>query len=103
MRYSFRMATTQMLLNALRFNLSPSRTADQTGLTGKNDFKLEFSQPGIPGVGGRPFVPSPDAVVDPAPDLFNALEKQLGLKLEKGKTPLDVIVIDHLDKQPGEN
>jgi uncharacterized protein (TIGR03435 family) len=40
---------------------------------------------------------------DGAPDLFTALEKQLGLKLEKSKTALDVIVIDHMDKQPTEN
>ena len=40
---------------------------------------------------------------DAAPDLFTALEKQLGLKLEKSKTQLDVIVIDHMDKQPTEN
>ena len=34
---------------------------------------------------------------------IGALEKQLGLKLEKSKTQLDVIVIDHMDKQPAEN
>jgi uncharacterized protein (TIGR03435 family) len=40
---------------------------------------------------------------DPAPDLFTALEKQLGLKLEKSKISLDVIVIEHIDKVPTEN
>ena len=42
-------------------------------------------------------------VGDPAQDLFSALDKQLGLKLEKSKTQLDVVVIDHMDKRPSEN
>jgi hypothetical protein len=39
----------------------------------------------------------------PAPDLFEALEVQLGLKLEKGSETLDVLVIDHIDKAPTGN
>jgi uncharacterized protein (TIGR03435 family) len=102
-RFTFRMASPQMLLNMIQFSLGPSRTTDKTGLTGKYDFHLEFSQAGPPGIGGRGAAgPDLDAS-DPAPDLFNALEKQLGLKLEKSKTPLDVIVIDRMDKQPTEN
>ena len=38
------------------------------------------------------------------PDIFIAIEKQLGLKLEKIKAELeDVLVIDHADKTPTEN
>jgi uncharacterized protein (TIGR03435 family) len=47
--------------------------------------------------------PGPDDITDPAPNLFSALEKQLGLKLEKSKAKLDIIVIDHMDRQPTEN
>lgn len=72
---------------------------DKTGLTGAYDFTLEFAQSGLAGRGPT----GADAASDPAPDLFNALEKQLGLKLEKSKVPLDVIVIDHMDKEPTEN
>ena len=39
----------------------------------------------------------------PGSTLFVALEKQLGLKLEKKKAGLDVLVIDHVDKVPTEN
>jgi uncharacterized protein (TIGR03435 family) len=34
---------------------------------------------------------------------FDAVNKQLGLKLEKQKRPLPVLVIDHVDEKPTEN
>ena len=37
-----------------------------------------------------------------APSIFTALEETLGLKLESGKAPLDVLVIDHIER-PSEN
>jgi len=37
------------------------------------------------------------------PDLFVALQEQLGLKLEQRKGPVDLLVIDHLEKAPIEN
>ncbi len=106
MRVTFRMSTPQSLLNMLQFALMPSRTVDKTGLTGKYDFKLAYSQAGLPGPMGRSLSAAPpgDAdLSDSAPDLFTAIEKQLGLKLEKSKTQLDMIVVDHMDKQPTEN
>jgi uncharacterized protein (TIGR03435 family) len=36
------------------------------------------------------------------PDLYTAIQQQLGLKLESTKAPVDVIVIDHVEK-PSEN
>ena len=74
---------------------------DKTGLTEEFDFTLEFA--------GSVFIAnSPEA--NTAGDqgghglsLFAALEKQLGLKLEKKKAGLDVLVIDHVDKVPTEN
>jgi uncharacterized protein (TIGR03435 family) len=65
-----------------------ARVIDKTGLTGRYDFNLEYA--GL----------SDDAN---GPGIAAALEKQLGLKLEKSRAPLDVIVIDHIDKVPAAN
>ena len=58
-----------------------------------------------PGVGGgRGGARSPaDAASDPAGLSIFAAVQQLGLKLDPRKTPLDLIVIDHLEKTPTEN
>ncbi len=90
MRMTFRMSPVGTLLHVVQSSVRPARTEDKTGLTGQYDFHLEFAQS---------LLPNPDANADPAPDLFTAIEKQLGLKLEKSKTQLDVVVVDHMDKE----
>ncbi len=72
---------------------------DQTALTGRYDIHLEF----VPDMGQGPTylngVPTSAAPADtPGPSIFAALEGQLGLKLSPGKSPLDVIVVDHAEK-----
>jgi uncharacterized protein (TIGR03435 family) len=47
-----------------------------------------------------PPTPDQEAAV---PIISAAMEKQFGLKLEKTKIPLDVLVIDHIEKTPSEN
>src|SRR5215471_1350618 len=75
---------------------------DQTGLTEKYDFMLKFTpEPGqMMGLGGAP--PQPPDNADAPPEIFTAIQRQLGLKLESTKAPADVIVIDHIDR-PSEN
>jgi uncharacterized protein (TIGR03435 family) len=88
------------------FDEVPPRVVDKTGLVGIYEFNLEFA--GLIRPAGR--LPAPEgepgtaAASDPAPNIFTALEKQLGLQLRKLKNvPVDVLVIDYADKVPTEN
>jgi uncharacterized protein (TIGR03435 family) len=71
---------------------------DATGLTGKFDFKLEWvPDESQPNSGGD--APPPDAT---GASIFAAIQEQLGLKLEAMKGPVEMLVIDHVEK-PSEN
>ncbi len=75
---------------------------DRTGLTGKYEIKLEFTPEEGAGRGpgdGPEAAPPPDAA---GPSLFTALQEHLGLKLESSKGPVEIIVIDRVEK-PTEN
>lgn len=64
---------------------------DKTGLTGYYDIDLKWTPD-----------ESPTSDPNAPPDLFTALEEQLGLKLVSTKAPVDVLVIDHVER-PSEN
>jgi uncharacterized protein (TIGR03435 family) len=75
---------------------------DQTGLSGRYDFTLTWT-PDESQFGGRGAQVQPQADGGTAPpDLFTAMQQQMGLKLESVKAEVDVIVIDHVEK-PSEN
>jgi uncharacterized protein (TIGR03435 family) len=82
---------------------------DETGLQGGYDFTLSFSNAGnFQGGAGAPPPPPGNAAAtasDPsgAISLFDAISKELGLKLEKQKRPEPALVIDHIDPKPTEN
>jgi uncharacterized protein (TIGR03435 family) len=67
---------------------------DKTGLKGYYDINLTFAPEGPPPP-GAPAGPAPDPS---APSLFTAMQEQLGLKLEPGRAPIDVLVIDRVEK-----
>ena len=82
---------------------------DNTGLTGRWDFTLKWtpderqapmfkgaegSQPGTAGGTSAPELSGPS--------IFTAVQEQLGLKLESEKGPVDILIIDHVEK-PSEN
>ena len=83
---------------------------DGTGLEGGYDFTLTFS-PIAPAqlatLLARPADPAGGAngVADPigGVSLFEAIDKQLGLKLVEQKRPVRVLVIDHIEEKPTEN
>jgi uncharacterized protein (TIGR03435 family) len=77
---------------------------DKTELTGVYDFKLQFTPDDRlqPPSGSPPNLRLPVPPADSnAPSLFDALQEQLGLKLESGKGPGEVIVIDHVEGPSG--
>jgi uncharacterized protein (TIGR03435 family) len=81
-------ATSMGLLASYVGNRLDRIVVDKTGLTGSYDFKLEWV---------------PDELPDSTlPSLPTALSEQLGLKLETQKSPVEVMVIDSMEK-PSEN
>lgn len=74
---------------------------DRTGLTGLFDIHLEYSSDDALTTGTGHDAPTAPAIV-PKPSIPRALQEQLGLKLTPDRAPLEVIVIDHVEK-PSEN
>jgi uncharacterized protein (TIGR03435 family) len=71
---------------------------DKTGLSGLFDVKLEFF---LESSGGNPAA-QPTAAEPSGPIFATAIEEQLGLKLESARDPVEVLVIDSVQK-PSEN
>jgi uncharacterized protein (TIGR03435 family) len=68
---------------------------DQTGLKGRYDFTLKWA-PDDSQFGGH--VPPPSDAADAPPNLFTAVQEQIGLKIESTKAMVDVMVMDHVEK-----
>ncbi len=87
-----------------------SEVLDATGLEGGYDFTFSFSPAGLfqmnagrsgdgAGAGSAPEASEPSGALS----LFDALSKQLGLKLEQQKRPAPVLVIDRIERKPTDN
>ena len=63
---------------------------DQTGLTGQFDFQLKWTPDPTQFAGFGAKIPSPTTGPDAPPDLFAAVQQQLGLKLDSTKAPVPV-------------
>jgi uncharacterized protein (TIGR03435 family) len=71
---------------------------DKTGLTGLFDFRLQFSPDGLSSSGVLSGTANPQSTPsDPVPSLFTAIQ-ELGLRLESAKGPVDVLVVDSVQK-----
>jgi len=73
-----------------------SPVVNQTGLTKRYDFVLDLTR----------YVPERnpgDPPQDRAGTLMTALHEKLGLKLESKKAPIEILVIDRMEKIPTEN
>ena len=71
---------------------------DKTGLAGLFDAHLEFDRDNAVTTPDNPGGPADTA----SPSIFTAVQEQLGLKLSADKGPVEVLVIDHVEK-PSEN
>jgi uncharacterized protein (TIGR03435 family) len=95
-------AAVPMEYLAFRLSMAMDRpVVDLTNLQGGYDFKLDFTRDPPPGIdentrlNGQPLDAS-------GPTVFAAVKQQLGLELKPRKGPVDVIVVDHIEK-PSEN
>lgn len=94
-------------------NSFPGGVVDQTKIEGAYDITISFSGAGlVNGGGGRGGAPPPPPGAASAPEasdpnsaisLQEAIEKQLGLKLEPQKNPGMVLVVDHVEEKPTDN
>jgi uncharacterized protein (TIGR03435 family) len=78
--------TTARLAYILSF-ISGRPVVDQTGYTGRFNINFDFSA-------GDTVAPSPDA----PPSIFDALQEHTGLRLQPERGPVEVLVIDHVEK-----
>ncbi|HYL36545.1 MAG TPA: TIGR03435 family protein [Bryobacteraceae bacterium] len=78
---------------------------DKTGLTGEYAVTLEYApEPGQGGpeaLGLPPQAYKAPPVDDNRPSIFTALQEQLGLRLESEKGPVEMLVVDHVEKASG--
>jgi len=68
-------------------NIGDRPVLDRTGLTGKYDFIVEWTSPA--------FI---NAATGPVTTMLDALKNQLGLKLDPAEAPVDILLIDHLER-----
>lgn len=98
--------TAQMFQELIAPDYIYNPIQDATGIKGSWDFVLSFSSARLT-MGGMGASPPPEGATAPEPigavSFFDAVYKQLGLKLETRKRPLPVLVIDHIEEKPTEN
>jgi uncharacterized protein (TIGR03435 family) len=67
---------------------------DATGIEGVFDITLDWAPESTATERAANQADAPDS----RPSLFTAIEEQLGLKLEAGKSPIEVLVVDHAER-----
>jgi uncharacterized protein (TIGR03435 family) len=78
-------------------SLTGRPVVDKTGLTGVYDLSLEYDPDSASGTAPLPGI-TPATGNPGAPNIYTALQEQLGLKLDNQRGPADVIVIDRIEK-----
>ena len=88
---------SMLLLATLISRFTRTPVLDQTGIPGLFEVTLEWARDN-----GMPPATAPSAAASEldGPSISEAVQKQLGLKLEKRKGPVDVLVVEHAEKTP---
>jgi len=86
--------TSVALLASLLSRYLGQMVIDNSGIEGAYDFEFRWT----PGDQADSANPS-----ETAPSLFTAVEETLGLHLRAQKVPLEIVVVDHIDRTPAEN
>ena len=89
-------ATVRDFTSFLQMMVLDRPVVDETGIAGRYDLTVTFA-PDLSQFNGRP-PRMPAEGVEAAPDLYVAIEQQLGLKLAQQKAAVDVIAIDQVEK-----
>jgi uncharacterized protein (TIGR03435 family) len=103
---AIRLGAGSLLANAVRLSFfcqmlsqrMDRLVVDRTNLSGRYDFLLQWN-PG-PGETRNEAPAAPD--IESRPSIFTAIQEQMGLKLESARGPVEVLVVDHIEK-PTEN
>jgi uncharacterized protein (TIGR03435 family) len=85
------LANVVSMLEVFAFREEAALVVDATGLAGDFDFEVSFADT---------TVGAPDSGL---PTLITAFEQDLGLKIEKGKAQVEVLVVDSINKVPTAN
>jgi uncharacterized protein (TIGR03435 family) len=101
--FNVRNATIAEFANVMQAQFMDQPVVDQTGLgTQRYNFVLKWtpdaSQRSFGGGGPEPNAPAAAPDADAPPDLFTAFQQQLGLRMQTTKGPVDVLVIDKVEK-----
>jgi uncharacterized protein (TIGR03435 family) len=67
---------------------------DKTGIDGVYDFELSWANEDLN---------STDAGADALPSLFAVLQEKIGVRLQPQKVPVEIVVVDRVERVPTEN
>jgi uncharacterized protein (TIGR03435 family) len=87
-------AVPASMIAGMLTGLSGRRVLNKTGLSGRYDVDLRYTPDS-----GQPLGAAPEPTDSPDEEsLFGALQSQLGLKLESTRGPIEILVVDHIER-----
>jgi uncharacterized protein (TIGR03435 family) len=95
-------ATMKDFAGVMQLAVLDRPVVDKTGLEGRYDFTLTWTPDETQFAGFGVRIPPPSTDPNAPPALFTAIQEQLGLKFESQRAPVEVLVVDRVEK-PSEN